>query len=282
ADVLDIRLVRENPERIRKDLAKRNAPDKAKLLGDVIQWDQEWRKALVEADRLKRRRNEITREIAEAKKADKSTDKLRKEAAGLPRKIDALDKTIHELASKVREGLLRLPNLLHESVPVGKDDTENVEIARWGTPRKFDFELKSHGDLLEALRLADFERARKIAGAGFVYLLGDLVRLDQALLSFALDYMVKQGFTAVFPPFLMRRAAYEGVVDLTDFENVMYKIDGEDLYLIATSEHPMGAMFMDEVIDLGRLPVTLTGLATQFLREMGARGVDTKGLFRMH
>jgi len=280
--MLDVRLVRENPEVIRKDLAKRHAPDKAKLLDSVIHWDKEWRKALAEGDALKRRRNEITKEIAEAKKAGKNTDKLRKEAAALPKEIAALDLRIEELAGQVREGLLRLPNLLHESVPVGKDDSENVEVSRWGTPRTVDFELRPHGELLEALRLVDFERARKIAGAGFVYLLGDLVRLDQALLSFALEYMVKQGFTAVFPPFLMRRAAYEGVVDLTDFENVMYKIDGEDLYLIATSEHPMGAMFMDEVIDIGRLPLTLTGLATQFRREIGAHGVDTKGLFRMH
>jgi len=280
--MLDVRLVRENPDVIRKDLAKRHAPDKAKLLDSVIQWDKEWRKALAEGDALKRRRNEITKEIAEAKKAGRNTDKLRKEAAALPKKIAALDLRIEELAGQVRDGLLRLPNLLHESVPVGKDDSENVEVSHWGTPRTVDFELRPHGELLEALRLADFERARKIAGAGFVYLLGDLVRLDQALLSFALEYMVKQGFTAVFPPFLMRRAAYEGVVDLTDFESVMYKIDGEDLYLIATSEHPMGAMFMDEVIDVGRLPLTLTGLATQFRREIGAHGVDTKGLFRMH
>ena len=280
--MLDIRLVRESPEVIRRDLAKRKAPEKAKLLEDVIQWDKEWRKALAEADALKRRRNEITRQIADAKKAGKSTDKLRKEAADLPKKIDALDAKIDELAAKVRDGLLRLPNLLHESVPVGKDDTENVEVARWGTPRTFDFELKPHGELLEALDGADFERARKIAGAGFLYLLGDLVRLDQALLQFALDYMIKQGFTAVFPPFLMRRAAYEGVVDLADFENVMYKIEGEDLYLIATSEHPMGAMFMDEVIDDARLPIRLTGIATQFRKEIGGHGVDTKGLFRMH
>ncbi len=280
--VLDIRLVRENPDLIRRDLAKRNAPEKAKILADVIRCDKEWREALAQADRLKRRRNEITRDIAEAKKAGKSTEKLRKEAAGLPKKIDGLDKTIDDLAAKVRNGLQRLPNLLHDSVPVGKDDTENVEIARWGTPRPIDFELKSHGDLLEALHLADFERARKIAGAGFVYLLGDLVRLDQALLAFALDYMVKQGFTPVFPPFMMRRAAYEGVVDLADFETVMYKIDGEDLFLIATSEHPMGAMFMDEIIDEADLPIALTGLATQFRREIGGHGVDTKGFFRMH
>jgi len=280
--VLDIRLVRESPDVIRRDLAKRNAPEKAKLLDDVIRWDVEWRKALAEADRLRRRRNEITRDIAEAKKAGKATEKLRKEAATLPEEIDALDAKTDELAEKVRSGLLRLPNLLHESVPVGKDDTENVEVGRWGTPRRVDFELKSHGELLEALRLADFERARKIAGAGFVYLLGDLVRLDQALLAFALNYMVKQGFTAVFPPFMMRRAAYEGVVDLGDFETVMYKIDGEDLFLIATSEHPMGAMYMDEIIDEAELPIALTGLATQFRREIGGHGVDTKGFFRMH
>src|SRR5213594_2561311 len=280
--MLDIRLIRENPEMIRKNLVRRHDPDKEKLLEDVIRWDRAWRKALAEADGLKRRRNEITKEIAAAKKGGKSTDKLRTEAAALPKKIEALDREIDELAAKVRDGLMRLPNLLDESVPVGKDDTENVEVARWGTPRKFDFELKSHGELLEALRLADFERARKIAGAGFVYLLGDLVRLDQALLTFALDYMLKQSFTPVFPPFMMRRAAYEGVVDLGDFETVMYKIDGEDLFLIATSEHPMGAMHMDEIIEEADLPIALAGLSTQFRREIGGHGVDTKGFFRMH
>ncbi|TLZ45496.1 MAG: serine--tRNA ligase [Methanobacteriota archaeon] len=280
--MLDIRLVREDPDRIRRDLAKRRAPEKDKVLDAVIEADKAWRKALADADALKRRRNEITKEIAAAKKEGQSADKLRKEAAELPKKIDALDREIDALAGKVRDGLLRLPNLLDESVPVGKDDSENVEVARWGAPRTIDFELRSHGELLEALRLADFERARKVAGAGFVYLLGDLVRLDQALLGFALDHMIKQGFTAVFPPLLMRRAAYEGVVDLADFENVMYKVDEEDLYLIATSEHPIGAMFMDEVIDADRLPLTLAGLATQFRREIGAHGVDTKGLFRMH
>jgi len=280
--MLDIRLIRENPEMIRKNLVRRHDPDKEKLLEDVVRWDRAWRKALAEADGLKRRRNEITKEIAAAKKGGKSTDKLRTEAAALPKKIEALDREIDELAAKVRDGLMRLPNLLDESVPVGKDDTENVEVSRWGTPRSFDYELRPHGELLEALKLADFERARKIAGAGFVYMMGDLVRLDQALLAFALGYMVKQGFTPVFPPLMMRRSAYEGVVDLSDFESVMYKVDGEDLYLIATSEHPLGAMYMDEVIDDRQLPIRFAGLATQFRREIGAHGVDTKGLFRMH
>jgi seryl-tRNA synthetase len=280
--MLDIRLVREDPDRIRKDLEKRGAAEKATILDATIAADKAWRKALADADALKRRRNELTKEIAAAKKASAGTERLRKESAALPKQIADLDHEIDALAAKVREGLMRLPNLLDDSVPVGKDESENVEVARWGTPRTIDFELKSHGELLEALRLADFERARKVAGAGFVYMLGDLVRLDQALLGFALNYMREQGFTPVFPPFMMRRSAYEGVVDLGDFESVMYKMDGEDLYLIATSEHPIGAMFMDEVIDASQLPLTLTGLATQFRREIGAHGVDTKGLFRMH
>src|SRR5947199_30940 len=264
--MLDIRLIRENPEMIRKNLVRRHDPDKEKLLEDVVRWDRAWRKALPEADGRKGRRNEITKESAAGKKAGKSTDKLRKEAAALPKKIEALDGEIDDLAAKVRDGLMRLPNLLDESVPVGKDDTENVEVSRWGTPRSFDYELRPHGELLEALKFADFERARKIAGAGFVYLMGDLVRLDQALLAFALAFMVKQGFTPVFPPFMMRRSAYEGVVDLGDFESVMYKVQGEDLYLIATSEHPIGAMYMDEVIDDRQLPLRFAGLATQFRR----------------
>ena len=280
--VLDIRLVRENPDLIRRDLAKRGAADKARLLEDVIRQDREWRDDLQKVEALRKRRNEITKEIAAAKKAKRDASKLMKEASTLPEQIKALEARIEILEKDVRQGLLRLPNLLDPSVPVGKDESENVEIAKWGTPRKVTFELKSHGELLEALGLADFERARKIAGAGFVYLLGDVVRLDQALLNFAIDYMVKQGFTPVFPPFLMRRAAYEGVVDLGDFETVMYKAEGDDLYFIATSEHPIGAMHMDEVIDEDDLPLAYVGLSTNFRREIGGHGVDTKGLFRMH
>lgn len=280
--MLDIRLIRERPEAVRADLTKRGAAEKERLLEDVIRWDKEWRAAASEADGLKKRRNEITRAIAEAKRAKGDTAALQKDASDLPRKIDALDATITDLEVRVRNGLMRLPNLLHESVPVGKDDSENVEVAKWGTPRTFDFDLKPHGELLEALQLADFERARKIAGAGFVYMMGDLVRLDQALLQFSLDYMVKQGFTAVFPPYMMHREAYEGVTDLGDFETVMYKVDGEDLFLIATSEHPIGALYKDEIIDDAQLPLTFAGISACFRREIGAHGVDTKGLFRMH
>mgnify|MGYP006269269471 FL=1 len=280
--MLDIRLIRERPEIVRRDLRKRGATEKEQLLEQVIRWDQDWRTAAAEADRLKKRRNEITRAIAEARKGGKDTAALRREASTLPEQIASLDRQGDELAGKVRNGLLRLPNLLHESVPVGKDDTENVEIAKWGTPREFDFELRPHGELLEALQLADFERARKIAGAGFVFMMGDLVRLDQALLQFSLDYMIKAGFTPVLPPYMMHRDAYEGVTDLGDFETVMYKVDGEDLFLIATSEHPIGALYKDEIIDEAQLPLMFAGISACFRREIGAHGVDTKGLFRMH
>jgi seryl-tRNA synthetase len=280
--VLDIRLIRDRPEVVRRDLQKRGATEKERLLDDVIVWDREWRSTAAEADGLKKRRNEITRGIAEAKKAQRDTSVLQKEAAELPRKIEALDAKAAGLETQVRNGLMRLPNVLHESVPVGKDDSENVEVAKWGTPRTFDFELKPHGELLEALQLADFERARKIAGAGFVYMMGDLVRLDQALLAFSLEYMTKQGFTPVFPPYMMHRDAYEGVTDLGDFETVMYKVDGEDLFLIATSEHPIGALYKDEIIDDAQLPLRFAGVSACFRREIGGHGVDTKGLFRMH
>ena len=280
--MLDIKLIREAPDRIRRDLAKRGDPARGKVLDDVIRKDREWRDDLQEVEALRKRRNEITRDIAAAKKAKNDPKALMKEAASLPDQIRQLEGRIDVLEREVRAGLLRLPNLLDASVPVGKDDTANVEVARWGTPRALGFELKAHGELLEALGLADFERARKIAGAGFVFLLGDLVRLDQALLAFALGHMVKAGFTAVFPPFMMRRAAYEGVTDLGDFETVMYKAEAEDLFLIATSEHPIGAMFMDEVIDEDTLPLRFAGLSTNFRREIGGHGVDTKGLFRMH
>ena len=280
--MLDIRLVRETPDVVRRDLAKRGDEARTRLLEDVIRKDKEWREALQKVEALRRRRNEITRDVAEAKKGKRDASTLMNEAADLPAQIKGLEERNEALEREVRTGLMRLPNLLHESVPVGRDDTENVEVAKWGTPRTPDFELKSHGELLEALRLADFERARKIAGSGFVYLMGDLVRLDLALIMFSMDHMVKAGFTPVFPPFMMRRAAYEGVTDLGDFETVMYKVQDEDLYLIATSEHPIGAMFQDEVIDEDLLPLAFAGLSTNFRREIGGHGVDTKGLFRMH
>ncbi|MFH0815662.1 MAG: serine--tRNA ligase [Methanobacteriota archaeon] len=280
--MLDPKLVRENPDVIRRDLEKRNDGAKLELLGQVVAQDAEWRKLTEEVNNLRHERNDIARKIAETKKAKGDATALMERAAEIPRKIDEAGARLDELRHAVDAGLMRLPNILHESVPVGKDDVANVVVMSWGEPRAFDFELKNHGELAEALGLADFDRAARISGAGFNYLKGDLALLDLALVNYAVHFMTSKGYTLVEPPYMMRREAYEGVTDLSDFENVMYKIEGEDLYMIATSEHPMAAMYMGEIIDEDLLPIKLVGMSPCFRREIGARGVDTKGLFRMH
>jgi seryl-tRNA synthetase len=204
------------------------------------------------------------------------------EAAALPQKIRACDTEQEEIKDTIYNYLMRLPNILHDSVPVGRDDSENVEIKRVGTPRTVDFEVKNHGQLASDNNWADFERATKIAGAGFYFLKGSLVLLDLSLQRYALDMLSGKGFTPVIPPYMINRSSYEGVTDLEDFEKVMYKIDGDDAYLIATSEHPIGAMYQGEIFEEKDLPLRLAGISPCFRREIGAHGLDTKGLFRVH
>ncbi len=280
--MLDIRLIRETPDIIRQDLQKRQDDEKMRLLEDIITWDKEWRAVLEQLNADRHRRNVVSKEISELKKKGEDASALVKEAQELPQKIKEQEARESELKEKVNGGLMRLPNILHETVPIGEDDSDNVEERKWGEIRRFDFDLTSHSELMENLGIADFDRAGKIAGSGFVFMMGDLVLMDQALINFALEYLVKQGYVPVEPPFMMRRRAYEGVTDLADFESVMYKVEEEDEYLIATSEHPIGAMYMDEIIDEDILPLKYVGLSTNFRREVGAHGLDTKGLFRMH
>lgn len=280
--MLDIKLIREDPDIVRQSLLKRGDETKLQMLEELIQKDIAWRKSQEKANSLKAERNTLSRKIAETKKSGGDASSLLTRSAEIPREMTALDQETLALRGEIDGMLMRLPNVLHESVPVGKDDTENVVTKTWGKPRDFNFELKSHGELAEALGLADFDRAARISGAGFNYLKGDLALLDMALVKYAIDFLVARKYTFIEPPFMMRRAPYEGVTDLGDFEQVMYKIEDEDLYLIATSEHPMAAMFMDEIIDEDSLPIKFVGYSPCFRREIGAHGVDTKGLFRMH
>ncbi|RPI35701.1 MAG: serine--tRNA ligase, partial [Methanoregulaceae archaeon] len=240
------------------------------------------RELKVETDTLRQRRNTIARDINRAKKAGQDAKDLMAEAAALPQKIRACDAEQETIRDIIHHHLMRLPNILHESVPVGKDDSENIEIKRVGIPRAVDFEIKNHGQLAADNNWADFERATKIAGAGFYFLKGSLVLLDMALQRYALDLLEKKGFTPVIPPYMINRSSYEGVTDLGDFEKVMYKIDGDDAYLIATSEHPIGAMYQGEIFEERDLPLRLAGISPCFRREIGAHGLDTKGLFRVH
>lgn len=280
--MLDIKLIREQPDFVRENLKRRHDPEKLKMLEDLLKGDKKWREIIAEVNKLRARRNEISLEIAKAKKEKKPATNLMKEAAGIPEKIKKLEEESKSHEEKNRELLMRIPNMLHESVPYGKDDSENVEVKKWGKQPKFDFAPKSHLEILENLGMIDFERAAKVVGAGFYYLKGDAVLLDMALQKLAVEHLRKKGFTVIWPPLMIGRQAYEGVTDLSDFELVTYKIDGANDYLIATSEHPMAAMYKDEILDKKDLPIKLCGVSSCFRKEIGTHGKYTKGLFRVH
>jgi len=280
--MLDIKFIREHPEAVANDLKKRNRTDKQEMLDELLKLDAEWRKLKPELDGLRHKRNSLGEEINSLKKQGKDATEQLKAAKELPGRIKADEEREKQLGERMHYILMRLPNVLHESVPEGKDDTENKVIKTWGMIQKKDFELKTHSELAESLGGADFVRATKVAGTGFFFLKGYLALLDQAILRFAIDHLMMKGFTLIEPPLMMNREAYEGVTDLADFENVMYKIDGEEMYLIATSEHPMGAMYMNEVFEPSQLPLKMCGISACFRREIGSHGVDTRGLFRVH
>ncbi len=280
--MLELKFVRAHPEIVRADLNRRGDTEKLAWVDEVLEMDRRVRELTVVIGDLRNRRNTISREINRAKKTGDDTAALISEARDLPARIKEVETERDTLTEAVRYRLMRIPNILHESVPVGKDDTENVEIKRWGEPRVPTFDLENHGALAVEHDWADFERATKISGAGFYFLKGRLVLLDMALQRFAMDLLAARGYTPMIPPYMMNRAAYEGVTDLADFENVMYKIEDEDAYLIATSEHPMAAMYSDEIFEEKDLPLRLAGISPCFRREIGAHGIDTKGLFRVH
>jgi len=279
---LDIKLIRENPDLVRRNLERRQDPEKIRLLEEVIKYDRVWRSLTTKVNELRRRRNLISAEVARLKKEGRDTSEKIREGERVQREIKKVEAERERYARLVRNGLMRLPNLLHESVPFGRDERDNVEIRRWGEPPKFNFKPKSHLEIALDLGLIDAERAAKVAGAGFFYLRDELVLLDYAIMRFAMDFLTKRGYRLVEPPFMIKRRPYEGVTALEDFEDVLYKIEGEDLYLIATSEHPMAAMFMDEVLNKDDLPIKLVGVSPCFRKEVGTHGKYTKGLFRMH
>jgi seryl-tRNA synthetase len=280
--VLDPELIRKEPAKVEENLARRRHPPYLELLREARAKDEAWREALRAADQLRRRRNELSREIGEARAKGASLPEVEAEAKRLPESLATAESEEGALRLDRDRLLRRLPNLLDASVPFGKDDSENVVVATWGEPAPERADRRGHAEVLESLGMVEFERARRASGAGFYYLRGPAVLLDLALQRFALDLLIERGFTPVAPPFMLRREPYEGVTDLADFENVMYKVDGEDLYLIATSEHPLAALYQGEILDEDQLPFRLAGLSTNFRKEIGGHGVDQKGLFRVH
>jgi len=280
--LIDVNLIRKNPDLVRENLKRRNDPEKLKTLEEFIEVDKQWRRLQTHLNNLRRKRNQLSIEVARRKKMGEDVTQLINEAEILQNEIKRVEAATERYRRRARNLLMRIPNLLHESVPYGRDENDNVEIRRWGSPPKFDFKPKSHIEIAIDLGLVDGERANKVAGAGFFYFKEELVLLDLAIQRFAIDFLRKRGFTLIMPPYMLRRKPYEGCVDLSDFENVMYKIENEDLYLIATSEHPIAAMFMDEVLDKKDLPLKFVGVSTNFRKEVGTHGKYTKGFFRMH
>lgn len=280
--MLDIKLIREHPEVVRRNLKKRDDAEKLMMLDDLIRFDREWRRLLTKVNDLRHNRRLVTEEIARLKKEGKDASKTLEKARNIPKEIHELEAQVEERKEKIHQILLRLPNLLHDSVPIGKDESANQVLRVIGKPPKFDFEPKNHLEIIENLGLIDAERAAKVAGHGFNYLKGSLALLDWAISSYAIDLLTKRSYRIVEPPFMMHRQPYLGATDLETFEDQLYKIDDEDLYLVATAEHPLAAMFMDEVIEQKDLPIKLVGYSTNFRKEVGAHGKYTKGLFRMH
>jgi seryl-tRNA synthetase len=280
--MLDIRLIRESSDLVRTNLLKRGNLENTQMLDELVETDMEWRKNLTKLNELRHQKKLVTSEVAALKKAGKVAKGKLDEAKAIDKEIDNTEKKVAAEEEHEHDLLIRLPNMLHDSVPVGQGDADNVEVRTWGKIPTFTFPIQNHIDLALKLDIVDVERAGKIAGSRFFYLKSQAVLLDMALMSFAMKEMVDKGYTPIEPPYLMRREAYEGVTALSDFEDVLYKIENEDLYLIATSEHPMAAMLQNEVLTEQQLPLKLAGVSACFRKEAGAHGKDTRGIFRTH
>ncbi len=280
--MLDINLLRQSPDIVRKNLEKRGDRLKRGWVDRILDLDLEWKNLKVQVDELRAHRNVLSKKINEAKKNKENVANLIKQAKELPEMLADKEGRMQEIKEEIDSMLMRMPNLLHESVPVGDGEEGNVVEEEVGKRQTFSFAPKSHVDLLDSLGGADIERAAKISGARFWFLKGKFAELDLALQKYAVDFMVQKGYTLSHPPYMMNRAAYEGVTDLGDFETVMYKIEDEDLYLIATSEHPLTAQFQKEILSSEDLPIKIVGISACFRKEAGSHGKDTKGIFRGH
>jgi seryl-tRNA synthetase len=280
--MIDIKLIRETPEIVKENIKKKFQNDKLPLVDKVIKIDEEWRKLKYNEDKLRSERNKVSKEISEAKKEKKSVVALMKKAKDIPEEIEKISEKKIKLETQIKEIMMVIPNIIDKSVPLGKDDSENKEIKKFGEPKVPSYELTPHAELAEEMGGADFDSAKETSGTGFYYLTGDFAILHSAILAFARDYMIKQGFEYVIPPFMIRRKVVEGVMSFKEMDAMMYKIEGEDLYLIGTSEHSMIGRFIDNTIPSKKIPLTLTSYSPCFRKEIGAHGMDQKGFYRVH
>ena len=282
--MIDIKFLRENPEAVKKNIENKFQFDKLPLVDKVIELDEQRRKTQQEADNLKASRNSISKQIgalmAQGKKEE--AEEVKKQVAENAKKLEELDAKQKELEEETTKIMMVIPNIIDPSVPIGKDDTENVEVTKYGDPVVPDFEIPYHTEIMEKFNGIDLDSARKVAGNGFYYLQGDIARLHSAVISYARDFMINRGFTYCVPPFMIRSNVVTGVMSFAEMDAMMYKIEGEDLYLIGTSEHSMIGKFIDTIIPEEELPKTLTSYSPCFRKEKGAHGIEERGVYRIH
>lgn len=282
--MLDIKFVRENPEIVKENIKKKFQDKKLPLVDEVIELDDERRKVVARADELRANRNKISKQIgalmAQGKRDE--AEEVKKQVTAQAQELDELAKRETELGAEVTKRMMMIPNIIDESVPIGKDDSENVEVERFGEPLVPDFEIPYHTDIMETFDGIDMEAAGRVAGNGFYYLMGDIARLHSAVISYARDFMIDRGFTYVVPPFMIRSNVVTGVMSFEEMDAMMYKIEGEDLYLIGTSEHSMIGKFIDTITPEDKLPLTLTSYSPCFRKEKGAHGIEERGVYRIH
>lgn len=282
--MIDIKLIRECPKLVKDNIKKKFQDEKLELVDKVAELDVEWRREKKKVDDLRSERNKISEQInklMKEKKKDEAKD-LITQAKEIPKKIDEIEIVASKLQEEIREIMMKIPQMIHNSVPLGKNDEENIELEKIGEPIVPDFEIFNHAELAEKLNGLDLDSARKTSGQGFYFLRGDIARLHSAILTYAKDFMIEKGFEFCVPPYMIRSDVVSGVMSFEEMDAMMYKIEGEDLYMIGTSEHPMIGSFKDKTLKKGDVPQTLTSYSACFRKEKGAHGIEEKGLYRVH
>ena len=282
--MLDIKFVRENPDLVKENIKKKFQDHKLELVDQVIELDKKYREFQLEGDTLRMDRNSLSKEIGNLMRQGKKdeAESTKAKVNEINSKLENIEKETEEYSNKIKEIMMRIPNIIHDSVPIGKDDSENVEIKKYGEPVVPSYEIPYHTDIMEKLAGIDLESARRVAGNGFYYLIGDIARLHSAVISYARDFMINKGFTYCIPPFMIRSDVVTGVMSFEEMDAMMYKIEGEDLYLIGTSEHSMIGKFKGQILPKTELPYTMTSYSPCFRKEKGAHGIEERGVYRIH
>lgn len=282
--MLDIKFVRENPDLVKENIKKKFQNHKLELVDEVIELDKKYREFQLEGDTLRMDRNSLSKEIGNLMRQGnkEEAESTKQKVNEINSKLENVEKETDEYSNKIKEIMMRIPNIIHESVPIGKDDSENVEIQKYGEPVVPNYEIPYHTDIMEKLAGIDLDSARRVAGNGFYYLIGDVARLHSAVISYARDFMINKGFTYCVPPFMIRSDVVTGVMSFEEMDAMMYKIEGEDLYLIGTSEHSMIGKFKGQILPKAELPYTMTSYSPCFRKEKGAHGIEERGVYRIH